>query len=333
MYSSRRPRARSTLSLVAVATVDANGALRARRCRSATAPFELAKQDDGEWRITEAPDGIVLDRDVFPTRVPRLLADVLRPDVAVPRPRRALVPDGERRARASPTRSSTSRRATGSRIGRNGVPARASRSSPSVPVESGVAEVDLSDCRARRAGRHSGPDATPSSRRAWRRPGVTDVAAVRRRRRPSRPSRSRCARPGDRALAGAHRRRASGFLVGRRARAGPGTDRRDRGPCRRPRSRSTAERDFAALRLDRRHGRAPGRRRHVRPARRPRRGSSIPRSTRSTSCGACRDDSRPRSPRSSPDGTAGRRSPTRGRAPPQSPRWRCRGTARGWPRS
>jgi len=32
---------------------------------STTLPFRLAQQEDGEWRITEARDGIVLDRDFF----------------------------------------------------------------------------------------------------------------------------------------------------------------------------------------------------------------------------------------------------------------------------
>ena len=48
-----------------VATVDDDGGVlhggrRTRRPRS-----ELAQQDDGEWRITEAPDGIVLTEHVF----------------------------------------------------------------------------------------------------------------------------------------------------------------------------------------------------------------------------------------------------------------------------
>ena len=76
------------LSLVAVATVDAERRVPADRGgRRRQLPFRLAQQDDGEWRITEAPDGVVLDRDVFPNVFHRLLAHVLRPDLAVPRAR------------------------------------------------------------------------------------------------------------------------------------------------------------------------------------------------------------------------------------------------------
>jgi hypothetical protein len=55
-----------TLSLSSVATVDDTGAYENSEDVSETLPFRLAIQPDGEWRITEAPDGIVLDRDQFP---------------------------------------------------------------------------------------------------------------------------------------------------------------------------------------------------------------------------------------------------------------------------
>lgn len=56
-----------TLSLVAVATVDENGAYQRADAGPTPLPFELAKQADGEWRITQVRDGIVLDREVFPS--------------------------------------------------------------------------------------------------------------------------------------------------------------------------------------------------------------------------------------------------------------------------
>ncbi|GAA1946303.1 GerMN domain-containing protein [Microbacterium deminutum] len=56
-----------SLSLVAVATVDDKGAYEQAEGGPTSLPFELAKQADGEWRITQVRDGIVLDRDVFPT--------------------------------------------------------------------------------------------------------------------------------------------------------------------------------------------------------------------------------------------------------------------------
>lgn len=55
------------LSFDAVASVDDRGAYVRAELAEQTLPFRLAQQADGEWRITEAPDGIVLDRDQFPT--------------------------------------------------------------------------------------------------------------------------------------------------------------------------------------------------------------------------------------------------------------------------
>jgi hypothetical protein len=55
------------LTVDAVATVDDRGAYERAEVLQRTLGFELAKQSDGEWRITKAPDGIVLDRDQFPT--------------------------------------------------------------------------------------------------------------------------------------------------------------------------------------------------------------------------------------------------------------------------
>ncbi len=57
-----------TLSVSAVATVDNAGSYGLSDGVATSLPFELAQGQDGEWRITEAPDGVVVDRDVF-TRV------------------------------------------------------------------------------------------------------------------------------------------------------------------------------------------------------------------------------------------------------------------------
>ncbi|GAA3630288.1 MtrAB system accessory lipoprotein LpqB [Microbacterium awajiense] len=57
---------RVSVRLVTVASVDAQGAYEPSDQSTATLDFELAQQADGEWRITAAPDGIVLGRDVFP---------------------------------------------------------------------------------------------------------------------------------------------------------------------------------------------------------------------------------------------------------------------------
>ncbi|MDE0547298.1 GerMN domain-containing protein [Microbacterium sp. C7(2022)] len=55
-----------TVSVVAVATVDDKGSYQRAEAGPTDLPFALEQQDDGEWRITSAPDGVVLDRDIFP---------------------------------------------------------------------------------------------------------------------------------------------------------------------------------------------------------------------------------------------------------------------------
>lgn len=48
-----------------VATVDAKGSYEDAAEGTTPLTFELAQQSDGEWRITEAPDGVVVDRNIF----------------------------------------------------------------------------------------------------------------------------------------------------------------------------------------------------------------------------------------------------------------------------
>ena len=50
----------------AVARVDDRGAYERAELAEASLPFRLEQQPDGEWRITEAPDGVVVDSDQFP---------------------------------------------------------------------------------------------------------------------------------------------------------------------------------------------------------------------------------------------------------------------------
>jgi hypothetical protein len=50
-----------------VATVDDKGAYQPAELAAGSQEFRLAQQSDGEWRITEAPDGIWLDDAQFPT--------------------------------------------------------------------------------------------------------------------------------------------------------------------------------------------------------------------------------------------------------------------------
>lgn len=53
------------LTLRSTATVDASGVYTAENDRELTLQFTLAQRSDGQWRITQAPDGIVLDSDRF----------------------------------------------------------------------------------------------------------------------------------------------------------------------------------------------------------------------------------------------------------------------------
>lgn len=50
----------------AVARVDDRGVYERAELAEASLAFRLEQQPDGEWRITEAPDGVVVDRDQFP---------------------------------------------------------------------------------------------------------------------------------------------------------------------------------------------------------------------------------------------------------------------------
>lgn len=49
----------------AVARVDDRGAYERAELAESSLPFRLEQQPDGEWRITEAPDGVVVDSDQF----------------------------------------------------------------------------------------------------------------------------------------------------------------------------------------------------------------------------------------------------------------------------
>jgi hypothetical protein len=131
------------LSLVAVATVDENGAYQPDAGVTQLA-FRLAQQDDGEWRITEAPDGVVIDRDVFANVFHRYALMYFDPTWQF------LVPD----MRWFPTTNAATRIADalvdGTPSGwlgesvRNAIPESVSLARPSVPLESGIAQVTLS---------------------------------------------------------------------------------------------------------------------------------------------------------------------------------------------
>ncbi|MGA7149285.1 MAG: LpqB family beta-propeller domain-containing protein, partial [Microbacterium sp.] len=55
-----------SLSLSAVATVDDKGSYERAEVAPRRLDFELVQRDDGEWRISSAPDGVVLGREEFP---------------------------------------------------------------------------------------------------------------------------------------------------------------------------------------------------------------------------------------------------------------------------
>lgn len=55
-----------TLTVNPTATVDEHGTYTTSASGRVELGFRLAQRDDGEWRIVEAPDGVVLDRQNFP---------------------------------------------------------------------------------------------------------------------------------------------------------------------------------------------------------------------------------------------------------------------------
>ncbi|MGZ8805072.1 MAG: LpqB family beta-propeller domain-containing protein [Microbacterium sp.] len=130
------------LSLVTVATVDENGAYQPDEGVTQLS-FRLAQQDDGEWRITEAPDGVVIERDVFPNVFDRYSLMYFDPTWQF------LVPD----VRWFPTTNAATRIADALVDGTpsgwlaasviNAFPESVSLARPSVPLESGVAQVVL----------------------------------------------------------------------------------------------------------------------------------------------------------------------------------------------
>ncbi len=132
------------LSLVSVATVDQTGAYQPSEAGVTQLSFKLAQQDNGEWRITEAPDGVVVDRDVFTNVFHRYSLMYFDPTWQF------LVPD----VRWFPTTNAATR-ITGALVNgvpsawladsvRNAFPESVSLARPSVPLESGIAQVALS---------------------------------------------------------------------------------------------------------------------------------------------------------------------------------------------
>lgn len=130
------------LSLVTVATVDSTGAY-LPDAGVMQLSFRLAQQDDGEWRITEAPDGVVIDRDVFANVFHRYSLIYFDPTY------RFLVPDVRWFPTANAATRVTDALVNGSpsswladSVG-NAFPDSVSLARPSVPLESGVAQVTL----------------------------------------------------------------------------------------------------------------------------------------------------------------------------------------------
>lgn len=131
------------LSVVSVATIDENGAYQPDE-GVIQLSFRLAQQDDGEWRITEAPDGVVIDRDVFANVFHRYALMYFDPTWQF------LVPD----MRWFPTTNAATRIADALVDGTpsewlgesvlNAIPESVSLARPSVPLESGIAQVTLS---------------------------------------------------------------------------------------------------------------------------------------------------------------------------------------------
>lgn len=128
-----------------VATVDADGVYEPAPGDTLPLRFELLQQEDGEWRITQAPDGIVLDRDSFVTAFDRYTLAYFDPTWQY------LVPD----IRWFPTTNAPTRIAAalvdgpavewlaGSVV--SAFPDSVALSPTAVPVTAGVAQVSLNE--------------------------------------------------------------------------------------------------------------------------------------------------------------------------------------------
>ena len=319
-----------SLSLVAVATVDANGAY--ERDRRGPDVAAVRARQAGRRRVADhrgARRHRARPRRL-PERLRRLLGHVLRPDVGVSRARRAVVPHGQRRLARRRRPRQQAARATGSRTRSR----RRSRESVTVVAVgagriAGVAEVDLSDSAL------AVPPETldrmlTQLEASLGTAGATDVvlsvggAPI-----SAEPVPVRSTRVTGPSLVLTEA--GFGFLVGDELEPIPGLTEviEHRVPGRDP---GHGRAGLGGAPADRRHRRPPGRGRLVRPARHPAR--------------AHRSDDRPvqhRVERAAlaadrahrvPAGRHRRsRSPTRGREPPRSRRWRCRGTAPASPRS
>lgn len=130
------------LQVTPIATVDENGAYSEVEQLPRTLPFTLA-QDDGQWRITEAPDGVVLDQDQFGTVFNAYPLSYFDPGFSF------LVPD----VRWFPRTNAATRVALALVDGApspwlaesvvTAFPDNVSLQQPAVPVEGGVAQVAL----------------------------------------------------------------------------------------------------------------------------------------------------------------------------------------------
>ena len=131
------------LSLGAVATVDSTGAYQPDAGLTQLS-FRLAQQDDGQWRITEAPDGVVIDRDVFENVFHRysLMYFDSTWQFLVPDVRWFPTTNAATRIASALVNGSPSGWLGGSVV--NSFPESVSLARPSVPLESGVAQVTLS---------------------------------------------------------------------------------------------------------------------------------------------------------------------------------------------
>lgn len=130
-----------SLTLTSVASVDASGAYTVD-AGSTPLLFHLARQDDGEWRITQAPDGIVLDQNVFPNVYHRYSLMFFDPTW------RYLVPDLRWFPTTNPTTSIAGALLDGpsrwlAASVTSAFPDSVRLDLPAVPVESNVAQVQL----------------------------------------------------------------------------------------------------------------------------------------------------------------------------------------------
>lgn len=133
------------VAVAPTATVDATGVYEPATGGTPPLRFELLQQEDGEWRISQAPDGIVLDRDSFVTAFDRYTLAFFDPSwrFLVPDERWFPTTNAPTRIAAALIEGSPAEWLAGSVV--SAFPDSVALSPTAVPVSAGEAQVSLNE--------------------------------------------------------------------------------------------------------------------------------------------------------------------------------------------